>query len=369
MTARQRPRSGPALEALLALLLPGALAVGLSLAVGEPVSDWEFARAGAQRLLDGHLTVYADLPQVQMGPLALLLAGWLPGPLYLAFLAALLPVVMGIAALPLARTRRTWLCTGIACALLAWPWAAFGVQGHADDALVAAGAVGMVTAVRAGHGRWLVVAFAVAIAAKPTAVLLLPLALLHSRRTAVVAGAVGGALWLPFVLSDVPGFLAAGHGQGDLWEWSLVDLLGGDPHSGFPSWLRPVQLLGGLVVCWSVARTRGAASAVLAVVAFRVLTEPATWNYYASSVVVAAAVWDLHRGSRLPRATVLAFVCFLASSVPPLPMAQGVVRLVCLGGLLALACLTSAGEGRAAPRRADAPATEQDHRVTVAQAA
>lgn len=328
----------------MVLLLPGVLAVAMSLAVGHPMSDWDFARAGADRLLDGHLTVYADLPKVQMGPLALLLAGLLPGPVYMAFVAAWLPVVLWLVVLPLAPTRRTYMKAAGIGMLVAWPWAAFGVQGHADDALVAAGAVGMVTAIRTRHGRWFVIAFLVAVAGKPTAVLLLPLALLHSRRTAVVAAGLGGLVWAPFVLSDVSGFLAAGRGQGDLWAWSLADLLGGVPHSGFPDWLRPVQLVGGAALCAVIAHRRGAAAALLAVVAFRVLAEPATWNYYSSSVVVAAVVLDMHRGARIPWATLLAFVSFFAAVEPPLSSTQGLVRLSCLFAVLAIAAIPSVGD-------------------------
>src|ERR1035437_8773350 len=67
-----------------------------ALAVGGPMSDWDAATTGGHYLLSGHLTVYADKPRVQMGPLALLLAGVLPGTVYVVAVCALLPLVLWI---------------------------------------------------------------------------------------------------------------------------------------------------------------------------------------------------------------------------------------------------------------------------------
>jgi hypothetical protein len=320
------------------LVVPGTLAALMALAAGGPMSDWDAATTGGHYLMSGHLTVYADMPQIQMGPLALLLGGALPGLVYVVTVCALLPLVSWIVTLPYRQTRQTYFSALIGGMLLAWPWAAFGVQGHADDALVVLGIVVMVSALSLHREAWLVAGFAVAIAAKPTAILFLPLPFMHSRRSGVLATLLGVLIWAPFVLADVPGFLAAGSGQGELWPYSMPALLGSVPHTGIPAWVRPVQLVGGTGLCWFLARRRGGpAAAVAGVFAFRVLLEPGTWNYYSTSVIAAAIMLDLYFSWRVPWATLLAFVSFVSSFGAPLTVAQGVVRILALMGVLALA--------------------------------
>ena len=322
------------------LILPGTLTTVMALAVGGPMSDWDAATTGGHYLLSGHLTVYADKPRVQMGPLALLLAGVLPGPVYMVAVCALLPLVLWIVTLPYPPTRQTYLRALIGGMLLVWPWAAFAVQGHADDALVVFGVLAMVSALALHREVWVVTGFLVAIAAKPTAILFLPLAFMHSRRAGILATLGGGLLWAPFVLADVPGFLAAGPGQGELWPYSVPALLGSVPHTGIPGWVRPAQLVGGVALCWFLARRNGPAAAAVGVFAFRVLLEPGTWNYYSTAIIAAAIMLDLQRGQRgqrVPWVTLLAFVSFVSAFGVPLPMAQGVVRILALTGVLALA--------------------------------
>ena len=323
------------------LVLPGTLAAVISLAVGQPTADWPLARAGAHYLLSGHLTVYADMPYVQMGPLSLVLAGVLPGTVYLAAVSALLPLVLWMATVSFPPTRLTYLTTLFGGILLAWPWAAFAVQGHGDDALVVVGIVAMASTLKSHSEVWVVSGFLIALAAKPTAILFLPLAFVHSRRAGIVATLAGGVLWAPFVFADVPGFLAAGHGQGFIWANSLPELLGGISQTVIPGWLRLTQVIGGVAMCWFLARRSGTAAAVAGVFAFRVLTEPGTWNYYSTSVIAGAILLDLCRGWRVPWTTLLAFLSFVAVfGEPPITLARGVVRILSLTGVLALAIAT-----------------------------
>ena len=197
----------------------------------------------------------------------------------------------------------------------------------------------MVSALKLDREAWVVAAFVVAIIAKPTAILFLPLAFIHSRRVGILATFGGGLLWAPFILVNVSGFLAAGRGQGELWPYSVPALLGSVPHMGIPEWLRPVQLVGGVAICWFLARWRGPAAAVAGAFAFRVLLEPGTWNYYSTSVVAVAILLDLHRGWRIPWVTLLAFTSFVASLGAPLNMPQGAVRVLTLAGVFVLACV------------------------------
>lgn len=319
------------------LILPGVLATLLSLGAGGPRSDWDAATTGGHYLLSGHLSVFADKPHVQMGPLALVIAGVLPGPVYEVAVCALLPLALWMMTLAYPPTRQRYLATLIGGMLLAWPWAAFGVQGHGDEALVVCGVVAMVAALRLQRESWLVAGFLVAIVAKPTAILFLPLAFIYSRRAAIIATLGGALLWAPFILADVPGFLAAGGSQGEMWPNSLPALLGSVPYAGVPGWVRPVQLVGGGVLCWFLVRRAGPAAAVAGVFAFRVLLEPGAWNYYSAAVVAAAIMFDLDRGWRVPWATLLAFVSFVSTVGVPLTRTQGAVRILALAGVLVLA--------------------------------
>jgi hypothetical protein len=129
-------------------------------------------------------------------------------------------------------------------------------------------------------------------------------------------------------------------------------------------------LVGGVALCWFLARRNGPAAAAAGVFAFRVLLESGTWNYYSTAVIAAAIMLDLHRGWRVPWVTLAAFVSFVSAFGVPLTMGQGVVRILALTGVLAMAFTggnarqsrpsegqmeTSASDGRA-------PAVEQEER-------
>lgn len=319
-----------------AFVLPGTIAVALSMTVGTPTFDWRFAISGAHYLLSGHLSIYADMPQVQMGPLSLLLAGALPGPVYLVALCALLPLMLWMMTLPLPPSNRTYGLALTGGILLAWPWAVFAVQGHGDDALVMVGVVAMVLGCKSNREAWAIAGFLVAITGKPTAILFLPLAFALSRRAGILAAVGGGLLWAPFVLADASGFLAAGRGQGKISSFSVPDLLGGVPYAGFPDWVRPAQLIGGAALCIFLTRRSGPAAAAAGVFALRVLLEPATWNYYSTAVIAAAILLDLDSHRRMPWATILAFVSFIVAFDTPAGMVPGVLRIVSLAGVLIL---------------------------------
>jgi hypothetical protein len=334
----------PAPWRLATLVLPAVTCLSLAVAVGLPVSDWPIAVEAGDYLLDGHLDVYAKHPGAQMGPLALVLAALLPGLLYSGVVGALLPVFI-LLVLDTRRTQQVGPATFVAASLLAWPWATFAVQGHGDDALVLVG----LAVVLMSHGPkrhlGVVGGFLLAIAAKPTAVLFLPLLLLSSRRTfwAGVGGA--GLIWAPFVLADPVGFLAAGHGFSDVVPGSLAALIGIEPMSGYPEWVRPLQLAGGVLACWWLASRCGWQAAALGVVAWRTLLEPAPWNYYSASLIAVAAVFDHARASRVPVASLLAFATFAMYYVAdPMPTAVGLLRLLALAALLFLAA-SSSGTG------------------------
>jgi hypothetical protein len=321
---------------LAVLVLPVTIAAALAVAMGEPVSDWPIAKSAGDFLLHGNLNVYAEHPGAQMGPLALVIAALLPGKVYLLFVAALLGAFLALILLTgLAEGRQRPLL--VAALLLAWPWAALAVQGHADDALVLTALAGMLLAHKRGHPGGVVAAFLVAMAAKPTAAIFLPLLFLHGS-AAFVAG-VGGAalLWAPFVLADPLGFLAAGRGHSDVLHGSALALIGVEPYSGYPGWVRPAQLVLCIAAAWWLGRHRSWPAAIAGVLALRTLLEPATWNYYSTSVIAGALLFETARGSRVPVLAMAGFLTFVLSYTffEELPVLLGLLRAVALLGVLA----------------------------------
>lgn len=322
---------------LATLTLPVVTALALSTTYGLPVSDWPIAREAGEYLVQGNLDVYVEHPEAQMGPLALLLAALLPSWLYSPFVGGLLLLFLVLLVGP--RPTYEFRAAGFAGAmLLAWPWAALAVQGHGDDAIVLVGLAAMLS----GHGGgkvWRVVAgFLIAISAKPTAVLFLPLLLLTSRQTFVVGVVGAGAIWGPIVLADPSGFLAAGHGHSDVLVGSLPALMGIEPMSGYPAWVRPVQLGLGLGLCWWLGAKRGWAAAILGVVAVRTVLEPAPWNYYSTTVLAAALMYEASGRRRFPTLSVLAFASYVVANpyFDPLSWQLGLLRLTALLALVAI---------------------------------
>jgi hypothetical protein len=254
--------------------------------------DWLIAEDAARALLDGHLNVYAVMPQAQMGPLALVLA-MLPRGFYMMTVCAVLPVAIHLATRDLRLSfRRTVALAVGATALVAPGWSWFAVTGHADDALVVLGAAGMLAGARRPRHILLVAGFLVAISAKPTAIVLAPLLLLGGWRAVGFGCALTAAVWLPFLLADPAGFVSAGGGIAPVWPGSLPELLGAEPWSEFPRWVRPVQLAGGWTVIWLVTRKHGAPVAIAAALAFRALLEPGTNYSYSTPAIFFGLVGD-----------------------------------------------------------------------------
>lgn len=321
---------------LIAVALPVTASVAIAAVVGHPMGDWNIARLAGDFLLGGHFDVYAAMPKAQMGPLALLLAGALPGWAYLAVACILLPLLLLLVMMsspPSVHLHGVVLIGGL---LLAWPWTALGVQGHLDDALVTLCAVSMAVAYEQNRRGWLAAALVLALAAKPTAIVFLPLVLMRSRRAGVAALIIATAIWAPFFLADPIGFLAAGRGPGDVWPGSLHWLLGAEPYSGFPMWVRPAQLVGCLLLCWRLTHHRGPAAALLGVLGLRTLLEPGAWNYYGSALAAVGLLFDM-RHLRWPLATSLGVLSFATVLSTPISTTGGYVRLFAITATLALA--------------------------------
>jgi hypothetical protein len=239
---------------------------------------------------------YLEVPRAQMGPLAIA-ASRLPHDGYVVLVAALVLPFLALAAAPLDGRRRDglWL---VACWGLVVPWAQFAWKGHADDALVLVCAALVVHALDRGARPGVVLAlWAVALLAKPTAVVFVPL-VVSSVETAAWAAAVFVLVWLPFVWDSPAGFLHAAKGVMRVSPhslWGETGGLDGPP----PIWLRPVQLGAGIAAAaWAMAR-RAPAVALLLAFTVRSLAEMNPAPSYAASVVALALLADARSG-RLP---------------------------------------------------------------------
>jgi hypothetical protein len=320
--AQAEPREAPTDVRRLALrhrhLLLAAVATVLVMATASDRGfDLDLLVAGA-RGLAGHSTsyfgvvhgpstglhLYAAIPGIQVGPLALLFllgfgASW-GDPGHIACLVAtvlgLLAIVMVERSVPLpsARTKAITLVGGVAVCIC---WADTVQRwGHVDDALVAVAAAGVVLAIR--RERWILAGLLVglAIGAKPTA---LPLATLlvtgpgvalfvrERVQSLVVAAVVAGAAYLPFLLADSR-TVQAGAPQLPIQPASVLALFGATPGHPAPALVRAFQLALTLGLGLWAVRRNGALAGLLAVSAGRLLLDPGDYSYYVLPLVLAA---------------------------------------------------------------------------------
>jgi hypothetical protein len=275
---------------------------------GDIHPDWRIARRAGRSLLFGdHLAVYASNPRAQMGPLALLVA-LVPRTAYYLLVAALLAVPVWCIArhwAPAPAGLRGRLLLVGCCAATVVPWTQLAWKGHADDALVLAGGVVALTALRRGDRPTAVCGYAVAVAGKPTAIVLAPV-LAVSPGLLVALGAVTVAVWAPFVLASPTGAAQASRGVMDVGRGSAAELLGWPAGAPIPGWVRPLQLVAGLAAAaLGRLRDRPWEGLVLAFTLRAVLeTNPAP--AYSIPLVLLSVVPDLRRGSPLMTATALA---------------------------------------------------------------
>lgn len=287
--------------------------------------SWHYFRTGGAALLDpsahGGLHVFATHPELQMGPLTLLVAAGVVavcGASASGWVGA--AVMLGLGMVDLwflwrAGSARTGPHDGppgrpvaVAGALMLPVWSVVAVHyGHLDDVLaMSLVCAGLLQATR-GRSWWALVLLALATAAKPWA---LPMMLIawgrrEGRLSRAVVGAAAVALpWLFFVVAD-PRTLSVGsftiHTEVD----SVLRVLG-VTNPATPSWDRPAQLLLGVLVAWLCARRGRIGWIPLAVLTTRLVLDPGTYLYYTSSLALAAVAADLvgRRGTRVPWLTI-----------------------------------------------------------------
>src|SRR6202022_3976659 len=263
--------------------------------------SWHFFVSGSHMLFNGAgLNLYAEHPELQIGPLAFLVAAPLTylgdaaqpvalilmtaaGPLSLAWLAPLVPDPH----------RRLRVFLG---ALVLMPaWTVLSVRfGHLDDVVALVLAVGALRAIVANRAALAGLALGAAVAAKPWALGFIPLLLvLDKQRLAAAGSALAGviAAWAPFMVAN-PATLAALRPPVGVAPSSGLHALGyrGDL---IPAWDRVGQfVLGPLAALAPVLRGRWP-GVFLAAIAVRLALDPKDNPYYIGGAALAAVIFDL----------------------------------------------------------------------------
>jgi hypothetical protein len=287
---------------------------------------WHFFTLGSSALFDGArgphalpggLHLYASYPQLQIGPLALVIAQGLrylspnqgvlaaevagaAAGLYLvhAVLQIALKARPDLARQPLA--LRVTVLVGGAVFLVGWDELAVTFV-HLDDVIALVLAVLAVQAAVAERPAWTGLCIGLATDAKPWALVFLPVVLMLPARAWGRAFGLGlaviAAAWAPFALAD-HGTVAALHYTIRNLPGSALRALGvTDPRT--PSWDRPAQLLVGLAL-GTAAVWRGRWPAVILLgVGARIALDPADHGYYTAGILLGALLWDV-LGTRRP---------------------------------------------------------------------
>lgn len=378
ITADRKPDVGPPRPsptmAPVCLILSAWSIVWTVAHLRSPASSWHYFDTGARLLLatsnpQGGLHLYHSNPELQIGPLSFLVA--LPFTLLPTAVTKLIAaVVMSLIGLGLLALASTLLPKGQRSRIL-WPgllfipaWEELAAKaGHLDDVLALTLTVGALVAVQRKHAIACAMLLALAADAKPWALAFVPLLLVvpAAQRLRAIAWWVGtiAVAWLPFLIADPRSVIAASYRIPNAAGSALRALGVNDPST--PLWCRPAQLILGVGLAWLLWRIGRPAAIVLAVLAVRLLLDPATWSYYAAGLVVGTLLLDLCRTRRrtsVPWFTLGGFVTVFVPSyvhVGPLASAhvQGVLRagflLAAIVGAYSVSCDPELGALRSLP--------------------
>lgn len=304
---------------------------------------WHYFVTGSEILTSPHgLDLYATHAQLQIGPLTFVvvvpLVELLPAKIAEG-VSFVLMIMAGIVLLRIiermsfprltARGRARVLAAGV---LMLGVWAEVAVHAaHPDDVLALLGVFGALYLFRRERAVLAALLLALAVDAKPWALLFAPMLLLapapaRARAIATYAVVVTAA-WLPFFVA-APASLHAGQFQIPVSPASVLHLFG--VRGGTPGWCRPAQiLLGAAAVGIAIRRRRWYAIALVGVCA-RMLLDPATKNYYDSGLLAASSLYDLAATETLVplmSLTAAALVWLPSYAMSALPVERGVLRL------------------------------------------
>jgi hypothetical protein len=272
--------------------------------------SWHYFDLGAGLLIHpsrsgGGVHIYAQHPELQIGPLAFLAAAPLRafGPMGGRVLASVLLTALGPAVVwMLVRMRdrhvvHTSDVLSLSTGLLLLPvWCEVATHyAHIDDALALIFGLAAVDAVLRRRPLLAGALIAAGIDSKPWAagflVVMFTLRREDRNRSLAMAAAGVGIAWLPFVFGDAR-TLSLGRFTIANMDNSALRALG--VHAlNTPWWDRPAQLALGVCVAVVAARRGRWSVVLLAVVVARLLLDPATYPYYTSGLLVCTAVVDL----------------------------------------------------------------------------
>lgn len=313
--------------------------------------SWHYLRQGQQLLFDGGpgggLSLYAHHPELQIGPVSLLVARlFAPFPDHLGrLLAEITMSALGLVMLVLVGRTAAWDQRGtgtnhrrlqqrILVAGLAFipMWVEVSVRfGHLDDVLALFFTTLAVHALARGRPLAVGVFLALAVDSKPWALGFLPLALALPRRlwarTLLCCVALIAAAWLPFYLGNLSTMAAAKFTIPNQPASALRWLGVSDPAT--PWWDRPAQFAFGMLL-GAIAVRRGRWAAVVLLGAdVRILLDPSVYTYYTASVLLGTLLWDAVGQRRLvPWWSWIAFGSLYGGTLLiPSASARGLVRL------------------------------------------
>jgi hypothetical protein len=280
--------------------------------------SWHFFVQGSSLLFEGAapgqpaggLDLYANYPQLQIGPFTFAIAeilrkcggahGLVAAEAFMTMLG--LVVLYGLERIAQAMrpelTRTRWLdrtmLAGGAAFLIGWTDLSVAI-GHLDDALALALVTLAVWALTTNLPTVAGICLGLSVDSKPWALVFLALILtvpgFMRREVAVVTAVVVVLAWLPFVIADPHTLTAASKFTIPNEPSSALRALG-VPDASTPKWDRLAQvglgcLLGGIAV-W---RRRWPAIVLLGVGA-RVVLDPGVYAYYTSGILLGALMWD-----------------------------------------------------------------------------
>ncbi|MGW1909960.1 hypothetical protein ACWCQS_04110 [Streptomyces sp. NPDC002076] len=318
--------------------------------------SWHYLRQGEQLLFGqasgGGLALYANHPELQIGPVSFLAAGLfapfspdLGEKLADAFMSGLglyMLVLIGRAAadhylgtgVNHKRLQQRVLVAGAAFIPM---WVEVAVRfAHLDDVLALFFTTLAVRALVRGNATAVGVLLALAVDSKPWAVGFLPLLLALPRpvrlRSATWTVALVAAAWLPFYLTHLETLHAArftipNQPASSLRWFGVNDRV-------TPWWDRPAQMALGMGLgALAVRRGRWPAVVFLAADA-RVLLDPSVYTYYNASVLLGTLIWDSIGQRRLvPWVSWIALISLYGGALLiPSDSTRGFLRLAfCIG--------------------------------------
>ncbi|MFC9931500.1 hypothetical protein [Streptomyces sp. NPDC127190] len=318
--------------------------------------SWHYLRTGEEllfgQLRGGGLALYANHPELQIGPVSFLVAGLfepfspeLGEKLADAFMSALglyMLVLVGRAAADHYRGtglnhRRLQQRVLVAGAAFIPMWVEVSVRfAHLDDVLALFFTTLAVRALVRGNHTAVGVLLALAIDSKPWAVGFLPLLLAlprpHRLRATGWAVALVAVAWLPFYLTHLDTFAAARftipNQPASALRWFGVD----DPAT--PPWDRPAQMALGIALGTLAVRRRRWPAVVLLAADARIVLDPSVYTYYNASVLLGTLIWDSVGQRRLvPWVSWIALISLYGSALLiPSDSVCGLIRLAFAAG-------------------------------------